>query len=152
MRTVELTSFLPTDPAIVWDHVQTPRLLHYVARGMIRFVPKGGAWPDRWHEGRFQAWMLLFGFIPIGWQSIGIEMPPQEPGRFAVRDNGFGPLIRRWDHWICIAPENGGTRYTDRVEIEAGVLTPVIAAFARLFYGHRQRRWRKLVANGFRYD
>jgi len=38
---------------------------------------------------------------------------------------------------------------TDRVHIDAGMLTPLVAAFARLFYAHRQKRWRALAKNGF---
>jgi hypothetical protein len=96
--------------------------------------------------------MLLFGVIPIGWQTIGIELPGAPTGEYRLRDNGHGPLIERWDHMIEIAPEGEGTRYTDRVHIEAGLLTPLVAAFARAFYAHRQRRWQRLVARAFRYD
>jgi hypothetical protein len=35
------------------------------------------------------------------------------------------------------------------VHIDAGMLTPLVAAFARLFYAHRQKRWRALAKNGF---
>ncbi len=58
--------------------------------------------------------------------------------------------MRRWDHWIFVAAEGGGTRYTDRVNVEAGLLTPFIWRFARVFYGHRQRRLRAFAADGFR--
>ena len=96
--------------------------------------------------------MFLFGFIPIGWQVIGIELPATPLGRHMVRDNGYGPLIRRWDHWIEIEPEGRGTRYTDTVHIDAGLLTPLITAFATIFYRHRQRRWRELVKADFAYE
>lgn len=77
------------------------------------------------------------------------EPPPDGATRF-IRDNGFGPLISRWDHWIAIATgEDGTTRYVDRVDIEAGALTGLVAAFARVFYAHRQRRWRALARTGF---
>ena len=67
-----------------------------------------------------------------------------------IRDNGYGPLIKRWDHWIAIAADEGGTtHYTDRVAIEAGLITPLITTFARVFYAHRQRRWRALARTGF---
>jgi len=35
------------------------------------------------------------------------------------------------------------------VTIKAGVLTPFVWLFARLFYAHRQRRWATLAAKGF---
>ena len=95
--------------------------------------------------------MFLFGFIPLGWQAIVISLPEPRGNTRFVRDNGHSPLIRRWDHWITIEPSEDGkrTRYTDTVEVEAGLLTPVIAAFARVFYAHRQRRWRALARTGF---
>lgn len=77
------------------------------------------------------------------------EPSPQGEARF-IRDNGYGPLIKRWDHWITIAPGvDGTTSYTDRVVIEAGLLTPLIAGFARVFYANRQSRCRRLAATGF---
>ncbi len=151
MRTVELSTHLAAEPAVVWEHVQTSRLLHYVARGMIRFLPKGKPFPERWQAGEYRTWMLLLGVIPLGWQAIRIELPPSSGGKLVVRDNGYGPLIRRWDHWIEISPEGGGTRYVDRVHIEAGILTPAIWLFARLFYAYRQHRWHRLVSRNFQY-
>ncbi|MFD1767872.1 hypothetical protein ACFSAG_13575 [Sphingorhabdus buctiana] len=152
MRRVELSTFLDATPETIWAHVQTPKLLHYVTRGMIRFLPKGKPFPDKWVEGEYRVWMLLFGWLPVGWQAIRIEMPQQASGKYVVRDNGYSRLIKRWDHWIEITAEGTGARYIDRVEIEAGFLTPLIWAFARLFYAYRQRRWQRLVARRFAYD
>lgn len=66
-------------------------------------------------------------------------------------DNGYSPLISKWDHLITAQEVNGGTLYRDSVTIKAGVLTPFVWLFARLFYAHRQRRWATLAANGFNY-
>lgn len=100
----------------------------------------------------------LFGLIPLDDQIVGIEELPCDPaaGRYALRDNGrgcargkdSGGLIRRWDHTMQVEPEGEGTRYTDRVKVEAGALTFAAAGFARLLYTHRQKRWRSLLAAG----
>lgn len=151
MALVVLTTSLACTPDEAWARVKTSALLLHVAAPLIRFTPKGGkAFPAIWEPGEYRAWMWLFGVLPIGWQAVVISAPePQSDTRF-VRDNGYGPLIRRWDHWIEISPgANSTTTYTDRVTIEAGLLTPLIAGFARLFYAHRQRRWRKLARTGF---
>jgi hypothetical protein len=76
---------------------------------------------------------------------------PSTPKGFSIRDNGHSMLINRWDHRITLEPSGVGTLYRDHVIIEAGVFTIFIWAFAQLFYRHRQRRWRKLVANGLSY-
>ena len=151
-RTVELTTQLDCTPDEAWARVKTAPLLQHIAFPLIRFVPvKGQSFPQGWEPGEYRAWMFLFGFIPLGWQAIVISLPEPEGEKRFVRDNGYSPLIRRWDHWITIAPgENGArTRYTDRVTIEAGPLTAIIALFAKVFYAHRQRRWRALARTGF---
>jgi len=83
--------------------------------------------------------------LPLGWQEIRVSFPPPPSGGLAIRDDGRGALVARWDHLIEIVPEAAGTRYTDTVTIEAGWRTPFVAVFARVFYAHRQRRWRGLV-------
>lgn len=148
-RTVELTTWLPAHPDTVWQHVQTSALLHHVAAPLIRFEPLDGAFPERWRAREYRANMLLFGTVPLGWQAIRISLPEPSGGTRFVRDDGYGPLIKKWDHWIAIAPEGDGTRYLDQVTIAAGPLTPLVVAFARVFYGHRQKRWRKLATTGF---
>lgn len=149
--TVALSTTLVCTPDEAFAHVRTSALLLHVAAPLIRFTPMGGAqFPAIWEPGEYRAWMWLFGVIPVGWQAVVISEPPAEGDTRFIRDNGYGPLIKRWDHWIAIAPREGGTtHYTDRVEIDAGLLTPLIAAFARVFYAHRQRRWRALARTGF---
>lgn len=150
MTTVELSTHLPADPAMVREQIMRPATLLHVSRPLIRFTPiDPPALPEVWKQDRYKVAMHLFGVVPIGWQMVGIEMRPAEGETWSIRDNGHGALIRTWDHIIEVAPEGEGTRYTDRVTIEAGWLTPAVVLFARIFYGHRQRRWRQLVASGF---
>jgi len=84
---------------------------------------------------------------------VGIEYPEGpdiSAGRAVLRDNGSGRLVPIWDHWIFLEDIGAGrTRYTDRVDVEAGVLTPMIWLFACLFYAHRQRRWHRLIRANF---
>ena len=132
-------------------HVKTPRLLEFVAAPMVRFVPvTPHAFPDTWSEGEYVAALRLFGIIPFGAQSIVISMARTTDG-FTVRDAGYGALISRWDHVITITPHEDGCHYRDRVDVRAGVMTPFVWLFAQLFYRHRQRRWRALVARKFNY-
>lgn len=67
-----------------------------------------------------------------------------------LRDDGRGTLATKWDHLITIQASEQGS-YTDRVEVRAGVLTPFVWLFSWFFYRHRQRRWQRLIANGFAY-
>ena len=150
--TIERTTLLDCRPDEAWERVTTSPLLQHIASPLIKFVPlKGQPFPHDWKPGEYRAWMFLLGFIPLGWQAIVISKPEPEGGKRFIRDNGYSPLITRWDHWIEISPADGGlrTRYTDRVTIDAGFLTPIVAMFARVFYAHRQRRWRALASSDF---
>lgn len=150
MKTIELTTHLDAPPDLVWQCVNTPRLLRYVAGGWLNFLPiDPPAFPARWEEREYKVALRAFGLLPLGWQIIGIERPRAGDGQNVLRDNGRSPLIRSWDHRIIVeAAPGGGTRYTDRVLIDAGALTLPIAVFAKGFFAHRQRRWRRLVQLG----
>jgi hypothetical protein len=135
-------------PRTVWAEVQTPGLLQHIAWPLVHFIPLDDAAFDRFQPGgRCQVKLRLFGMIPFGTQWIVTSLHEADDSEWPkrLRDNGHSPLIAKWDHWITVAPDpNGGTRYSDEVEISAGALTPFVWAFAHIFYWHRQRRWRGL--------
>ncbi len=127
----------------VWSLLETPDLLAHVARPLVTFEPLDPpALPERWVDGPYRVRMRVFGVVPIE-HTIVIS---RDDAARSIRDNGHGRLVPTWDHLITIAPlEGAATRYTDRLEVRAGALTPFVWAFAWLFYRHRQRRWRRLV-------
>jgi len=137
MKRVEVSTYLPAPPDRVWDLVLQPATLERVSAPLLRFTPRQGAFPDRWTAGEYQMGVKLFGLIPLDDQIVGIEFPDQpatghtlrDNGRACARDGGPGGLIRRWDHLMLVQPEGAGTRYTDRVEVEAGALTGAAALF-----------------------
>jgi len=148
---VTLTTPLACSPDAAWARVCTPALLHYVSAPLVRFSSDADtSLPEVWEPGEYRLWMHLQGRESPSWQAVVISFPePAGDTRF-LRDNGYGPDIERWDHWIEVAPAaGGGTRYTDRVTIDAGPRTPAVAAFAEQLYAHRQGRLRELAASGF---
>ena len=151
-KTLSISSRFNAPAERVIDEVKTPRLLRYVTRGMLDFVPiDPPEFPEIWEERRYEASMRWKGFLPVGRQIIGIEFP-REDETFVVRDNGSGGLVSRWDHLIFVEPDGDGCRYTDQLTIEAGALTEAVALFAGRFYRHRQGRWKRLIRNGFDYS
>ena len=136
-------------PEDVWREVQTPNLLQHIAWPLIQFHFVDPATFTYFNDReRFKVSLKLLGIVPLGEQwivpSIHAERPESWPKR--LRDNGFSKLVKTWDHWITIMPnDNGGTRYTDEIEVQAGIFAPVVWAFAWVFYRHRQHRWRGLA-------
>lgn len=148
-KTLHLQTYLDAPPDKVWAALNTPRLLRHVARPILTFQPiNPKALPETWGEGAYSVRLWFFGVLPVGRQVIDVSYPPPKGDTRFIRDNGHSALIRRWDHVISVAPEGEGTRYTDEVAIDAGLLTLPAYWFAKWFYGHRQRRWRALVRRG----
>lgn len=139
-------------PAEVWSMVRQPSLLMHVAAPLLKFKSiDPPELPAEWSEGRYLVAMRLLGFLPMGRQWIVTSFPncDDTPGKglYQVRDNGSGGLVQKWDHLITIRETSTGlTCYTDTVDIEAELLTPVIWLFAHVFYRHRQRRWKGLAS------
>jgi hypothetical protein len=149
---VERSTVLPCSPEQCIDEIGTTRLLRYVARPLVVFEALDPpALPGRWEQRRYEVRLWIFGVVPLGRQTIDLSWTHRSRENLELRDNGRGGLISRWDHRITIRPAGEGTLYTDRVEVQAGPLTPLVWAFAWIFFRHRHRRWQRLVRSGFRY-
>ena len=145
---VQLETLLDSPASECIAAVMTPALLQHVASPWLSVEPVADSWPARWITGPFLVRMKLFGWLPLGVQTVDLSVAVVGPGTFRVRDNGHSALIERWDHLISIEAVGSRTRYTDRADIRAGWRTPFVWPFARGFYAHRQRRWRSLAASG----
>src|SRR5262245_59380021 len=97
--------------------------------------------------------MRLLGFVSLGWQDIVVTdiVTDAAAGRWGFRDAGSSPLARRFDHHlIAEAIDHRRTRYTDRLEVQAGLMTAPVWLFACALFAWRYYRWRVLVDNKMR--
>lgn len=151
---VQLSTPLSAPPEWVAAQLQSTAVFRHITAPLIQFRPaQGKEWPTHWAPGELALHMRLLGVLPMGPQTvrISIEPPTQVGGWPTLRDNGEGALMRRWDHRITLQPlPDGRTLYTDDIEVVARhlpwLMTPLSALFARVFYRHRQGRWRTLAA------
>ena len=143
-RTVALSTDLAAPPDAVWRALTSPATLIHVARPLLRFPDLEGR-TSPWRQGdTARTRVLLLGVLPVGQHRLTIE-EIDEVARRVQTDEG-SVVLRSWRHQITIQPRgSGGCRYTDVVEIDAGLLTPVVARWAVGFYRWRQRRWRALA-------
>lgn len=148
-----ISTLLNTPAERAWTEVQSSRLLAYIAWPLLTFKPMlSNRFPMVWTDGTHPVRVRGFGVVPMGKQMIGTTRPKLGPERYQIRDNGSGDFASRWDHLITIETTGPDQcRYTDEVEVRAGIFTPVVWGFAVMFYTHRQRRWRQLVGRGFAY-
>lgn len=146
---VFVESVLPATAESVWAALQRTETLQRVAAPVLHFRPaEPGGLPARWSEGcEATLRLFLFGVLPLGRHTIRIAMVDQVRGEIHTRETGLMTPV--WNHTIRIAPLGAqATRYSDEVEIRAGLRTPLVWLFARFFYRHRQRRWRELLGSG----
>jgi hypothetical protein len=55
-------------------------------------------------------------------------------------------MVKIWNHKIIMEKYGENiTKYTDEVEIYAGIFTLFIALWGIIFYKHRQKKWEKIA-------
>jgi hypothetical protein len=143
MVTVRRTTALPIPAELAFAIARRPATFALVTRGVMRvpalaaidgdFARPGAQASGRlWWLGVIPAWTHHLRVVSIG------------DGTLQTAEGG-GP-IRRWDHRLTfVATAAGECEYTDEIVIDAGPLTPFVAAFARAFFALRQARWRQLA-------
>lgn len=143
-RTIRRSSVLDAPVDLVWAAVRTPQAFRFVTRGLLTWRPLRHR-TEPWSEGdESTGWLLLGGLLPFSRHRIRVVELDDRTRRLRSDESG-GP-IRSWRHDISVDPLDGGrSRYTDVVHIDAGALTPLVAAVASAFYRERQRRWRTLA-------
>lgn len=143
-RTIRRSSILDAPAGLVWAAVRTPQAFRFVTRGLLDWRPLRGR-TELWREGEeATGWLLLGGVLPFSRHRIRVAEIDDRERRLCSDE--AGGLIRSWRHDITVEPLDGGrSRYTDVIRIDAGAFTPLVAAFAWVFYRERQRRWRTLA-------
>lgn len=148
MAWVERTTVLEASADAVWAAVKTPSAFRTVTRGLLA-MPVIRRRQDEWREDEtVVGWVFLFGFLPFSRHHLHVASI--DDATRTLRSREFGGSIRGWNHDIEVVPIDAMTcRYRDQIEIDAGIVTPLIVLYAKWFYRMRQRRWRAL-AKGLR--
>lgn len=144
MRTVTVSTTLDAPADVVWPATTTPHAFVHVAKGMIRF-PAAERLDRPMRVGEeIRGWTFLFGVVPFSVHRLSIESIDDQSG--TIISNEGGGMIRTWRHELATTPlGEDRCRYVDRINIDAGPMTPIVAGFAAVFYRYRQRRWRALA-------
>ncbi len=140
----KISSVLNAPAEKVWLLVKKSSTLLYITKGFLGFA---GAehFPNEWREGTTERTRLLFfGFLPA-WKHRLSFQKISDSERVLYTNEGGG-LVPTWNHLISVEPLSAYTcRYTDDVEIKAGLLTPLVWLYAEILYHYRQWRWRSLL-------
>lgn len=146
MKTVHLTHDYPVSPERLWTLATDYGALARVMEGVVAFegLPEG-----RVQEGqKIDVMVSLFGKLPK--QPYHMEVVECDDSRMVLRSSEKGAGVKEWRHTMSVTPAPGGSRLTDTIEIEAGLLTGAFALWARYLYGARHKpRLRLLESGGF---
>jgi len=141
---VQVTTKLTLPADRTWEMLKRKSTFLYVTRGMVGY-PDAETWPDiLFRDGAIIPMRVkLFCLGPATPHEVRVVRVDE-----AVREietDEIGGLVRSWRHRMKVEPvSDSQCRYVDRIEIDAGLLTPLVWAFASLFYKYRQARWRRL--------
>ena len=139
---VTVTTELPIAAERACALAARPATLQYVCAPVVAFAPIGDA-PEAVREGDVVSVRLRFLGVLPGWvHTLCVERLGER--EIVSREHG-GP-VAAWNHRLTFVPISATScRYTDRVEVRAGPLTPLVAVFAHGMYRWRQARWRGLA-------
>ncbi|UTY31983.1 hypothetical protein [Treponema putidum] len=139
------SSIFPVNANVIWEKLQSLESLQYVAAPFAAFKLIDGEKNIQWECGKtFRLNFKLFGVIPFGIHSIYICTLDKET--LTIYSNENNPHVPIWNHRIQLEPiDDNRTKYTDCIEIESGWKTGIIYIWAKAFYAHRQRKWKKLL-------
>jgi ligand-binding SRPBCC domain-containing protein len=144
MAIVDISTELAAPAEAVWSAVKTPAAFRTVTRGVLT-MPVLADRHDTWRKGEtVQGWVFLFGLLPFSRHRLHVA--DVDESEMTLRSQERGGPISRWNHDISVtAIDDSRCTYRDWIDIDAGVLTPVVVRYARWFYRTRQRRWRDLA-------
>lgn len=134
-RTVRLSHDYPFPPALVWRVVTDLDHLKTVTEGLLAFrdLPSGRIHGDQ----RLQVHVSLFGLLPYQPYTMVVAACDDAAMTFLSEEQGAG--VKSWRHRLAVCPTGWGCSVLETIEIEAGLLTPAFAAWARFMYRRRHR-------------
>ena len=133
MKTVLVESDYAVPAARLWALVTGYAALEEVMQGLISFegLPEG-----RTVTGQsFDLRVSLFGKLP--WQPYHMDVLECDDAKMVLRSSEKGAGVTHWMHRLSVSETDHGCCLSDKIEIEAGLLTPLFAAWAKYLYSAR---------------
>lgn len=133
MRKIDLSHEYSVAPDVLWRMVINFQALEKVMRGLIRFsgLPDGDLFTGQVADVR----VSLFGVLPS--QPYRMKVLLRDDATLSVHSTEHGAGVKRWEHRFQVIPTDAGCRLVESIEIEAGILTPLFARWARFLYTRR---------------
>ena len=140
-----ISSMLNSSSEKIWNKLLDVETLVYICKPMVTFKNTTKEKNMKWELNREYIFKLfIYGFIPFGNHKIILEKIDENNKMIISKEHNN--IVKIWNHKIIM--ENKGEndiKYTDEVDIYAGVFTLFVAIWSIIFYKHRQRKWKKIA-------
>ena len=142
---MRVSTILPGPARRVWELLLLKGSFLYVTRGLLSYTDTDQWPPKLFSEGTtLTTRVRLFGLGPSSPHHVQVVRVDEAQSEIETMESGA--LVRVWNHRMRVEPVlETACRYTDCIEVQAGLLTPLVWLFAAGFYRYRQRRWRQLL-------
>jgi len=139
-----LATILDTDADNAWRLIKKPSTFLFVARGLLG-VSGSRNWPDEWCAGQtINTRLWLFHLLPA-WRHE-IRVLSLDDSSRVIKTAEKGGLVQTWNHALLVEPISADRcRYTDKLDVDAGILNLLVWLFLQTFFRYRQMRLRKLA-------
>lgn len=142
-------SVLPCTVDHLWAQLQKLGTWLAVSEPLLAVVPVNPpALPERWTQGLRLELSQRSSLLPGDVRHCVEVLEVNDQAR-RIRTFETGTAVRSWKHEMTV--EEGPDRQAvlqDLVEVESGLGTLKVWVLAQIFYRHRHRRWRALLASG----
>ncbi|MBD3197817.1 MAG: hypothetical protein GF317_22390 [Candidatus Lokiarchaeota archaeon] len=137
-------------PELMFKEILDPSNFQEITEPLLSFIPLDNTegYPTKWEENdELHVNLILFGVISLGKHSIKVvNIGKYHNGLYLIQSQEGGEFTEIWNHDVIVERlDNDTTKYTDIIKLKAGLKTPFVWIFAKLFYWHRQRKWRKIL-------
>lgn len=141
MRRVELIHEYDAPAREVWEIAIDYACLAEVMQGLISFVglPTGRVKSDQ----AITVMVSLFGKLPS--QPYDMQIVEFDDAKMSFTSSERGAGVKSWRHSLQVKPTATGCQLTDKIEIDAGLLTWPFALWARFLYRKRHNPRLKIL-------
>lgn len=144
-KEITVTSILPFSIETAWEKLQESQTLVFITKGMMKFEPIEGKFPEKWAIGKtYQTRTKFYGFMPAkGIHNIFFES--KDDDNFIIKTKENSDTIKVWNHTMQLKKiSENEVEYTDKIVIYNGKNHGFMAWWTKRYYQYRQKRWRKL--------
>jgi len=140
-----ISSILNNFTEKIWNKLLDIETLIYICKPIATFKTGTKDKYIKWELNKEYIFKLfIYWFIPFGNHKILLEKIDEENKIIISKEHNN--IVKIWNHKIKIEDKGENIiKYTDEIELYAGVFTLFIAIWGIMFYKHRQKKWKKIV-------